>query len=126
MYEASVYEFQSSGTLRLVDNYTSGDSPEYVVGQVWKGSKCPSREHCPPNVICEFGNKWQKIVFQVISIRGNCSDSVQRNIVLWVLPRLYDNYAVVLLVGGTVGWHHGPFYWHWTKCIDLDDCMPWD
>jgi len=130
LYEASVYEFKSSGELRLVDNYAIEGISEYTVGSVLKRGKCPPQNICPPEIKCEFGNEWHSNIFQILSISGVCSDGVQRNIKIWLRsysdPYSYHHDAVVLSVGGKWGWYHGPFYWHWTKCIDLEDCIFWE
>ena len=131
-YEASVYEFRSSGELLLVDNYAMGGCSEDAVGSVRKSNNpyCPPLINCSPVRMCEFGNEWHSNIFQILSISGVCSDGVQRNIKIWVrsypAPSSYHHDAVVLSVGGNWRWYHGPFNWHWTKCIDLDDCISWE
>lgn len=130
LYEASVYEFRSSGELLLVDNYAMEGSPEYAVGSVWKKGKCPPQNICPPAIKCEFGNEWHSNIFQIITISGVCSDRVQRDIKIWLdtfsSPDSIYYSAFVLFVDGEWGWYHGPFNWLWKKCIDLDDCISWE
>ena len=132
LYEASLYEFRSSGELRLVENYAYGESSTYAVGSVWKSNnpECPPLINCTPLLTCEFADEWKIGVDRVLTVSGVCSDGIRRDIKI-SLRAYYSgsdaiSYDIVILsVDGERGWYHGPNAWLWRKCIDLEACAPW-
>ena len=131
LYEATIYEFKSDGKIRHVENYAFDENMQEFVGTVSKSDDpyCPPLNNCLPIVSCQFGDEWYSEDSTIINITGECSDGIQRNIKLKLLPpslpsnRNYD--VSILSVDGERDWFHGPFFWAWSKCNDLKDCLWW-
>ena len=113
LYEATLYDFQASGSLVEVDSLDLGspDAPA-VTGTVASNG-----------VVCTFHDRWE-VDAGLLRITVTCSDGRDR-VASFGFPADSQGFIpAVETVDGEAGWEHPGFGWSWTRCPDPSECWP--
>jgi hypothetical protein len=117
LYEATLYELASGGTLIQHETYDLGGVPaDFVTGTVANSG----------GVSCAITQDWTAIADRTLELDARCSDGADREVVL-VFPSTDASVSVtpeIRSVAGESGWQHAGPSWAWHKCPDRASCAP--